>query len=277
MTQNGAGSELSYPRYEPPIDASEDLRLKPNQRPLIIGIGIVVVGIVVLLVLALGGGKDETTPAADTDQTVQPGKVDPPPAPPAHPDDQVGSAKDKATDKDNGPKPPVVAPASGSDEPVPESISIHVVSHPDGADVLLRGKPIGTTTLDTKIKRGTDKTTLTVHRAGFYDISREIDMGEDVDQEVTLKKLEEHAPAPPSVPVKVDPKHGSTTAPPHAADHRDPGHVPDHREPAHGSPGITAPHAGGAATVPTAPAVPAKKCQPPNAVDPFSTLPICKS
>src|SRR5213076_2925574 len=42
----------SYPRYEPP--ATGDVQLKPNRRPLLIGLGIIIVGAAVIIAMSIG-------------------------------------------------------------------------------------------------------------------------------------------------------------------------------------------------------------------------------
>jgi hypothetical protein len=127
-----------------------------------------------------------------------------------------------------------------------ESIRIHVVSTPPGADVLLAGKPIGTTPLDTQIKRGTGSAILTVHRARFADISQPVDLTASVTKDVTLVQL----------PDEPDPKQATTRPPPrpttpHDRDHAD-------RPPSHDA-------------KPRATTPPAPKCQPPDRYNPFDT------
>ncbi|HWU91310.1 MAG TPA: PEGA domain-containing protein, partial [Kofleriaceae bacterium] len=79
--------------------------------------------------------------------------------------------------------------STAADVAADESIGIKVVSDPDGADVLLSGKSIGTTPLETKIKKGTGQAYLTVHRAGYHDVTTLIDLTGDFSKEVVLKKV----------------------------------------------------------------------------------------
>jgi eukaryotic-like serine/threonine-protein kinase len=260
-------SEISYPRYEPPPDASDaDVRLKPNRRPLYIGIGIVLLGIAIVVIVGLGGRTVPTQPPDDkatTTPSVAPPVVDPEPVKEPVKEPVVEPVKEpvKAPVKEppakdpavavKDPDPPAVEPPAvtvdAAVEVVDESISIKVTSVPVGANVLLAGKPIGTTPLDTKLPRGTGVAILTVQRAGYEEVQTRIDLSADVfSKDVTLvKKPEPKKPErkqPDKKPVVQD---------------RKPAVVPDRK--------------------PTVAPVPDKKpaCQPPNQIDPFDPRPVC--
>jgi len=190
---NMSHNDVAYPRYEPPED---DLRLRPSRRPLMIGIGILAIGVVIVLVVGLRGGNVETpntiTPSGSDESHTDPGQTVPP------------------TAKVNDPQAPAIVPIDASAaiavtvdaavvEPptVEESIGIRVISDPPGANVLLSGKPIGTTPLDTKIPRGTGAATLRVQRAGYVEIETKIDMTGDFSKEVTLVKVADKADKKP--------------------------------------------------------------------------------
>jgi hypothetical protein len=237
--------DVSYPRYEVPPDALTEGVLKPNRRPLIIGVGIAVVGIVIVLAVSMGGGSKDSEPAVapapeETKMATQPNEVPKPPP------------------------PPVVADES--------MVTIHIVSDPKGADVLVAGTKIGETPLDTKLKRGTKVAQLTVRLAGYEDVSTKIDRGGDYSNEhIKLVKLGEE-------PEGSDAGSGSATAevepPPPVVHETKPPVVktvvktPVHREPAHREPVHREPPVQHEKAQP--------KCQPPGPnVDPFSSIPIC--
>jgi hypothetical protein len=146
--------DVSYPTYDPPADlvaAAADMQLKPNRRPLFIGLGVAIVGIIVMFVV-LGGGSSENTAA-------------PPP-------DEEGLNKvDKPDEEDKGDKKEAAPPPTekGSAEVDDGMVAVIVESEPMGADVLIAGAKIGTTPLSTKVKRGTKLVQLTVHKDGYVD------------------------------------------------------------------------------------------------------------
>jgi serine/threonine protein kinase len=195
-------NDLSYPRYEaPPGEPSDVLQLKPNRRPIFIGLGIIVVGLAVILAMMIGkSGKEVKSPAPD--QTVAPE----PPTTGASGDQNVAAPPD--------PNPIITVDAAVADveppnEPAVDETSIHIkiTSDPEGADVLLFGKVIGTTPLDRKIEKGTGQAILVVHRGGYVDVETKIDLTGDFEKTVTLEKIETVA-APPvekKEPIKKDP------------------------------------------------------------------------
>jgi hypothetical protein len=167
-------------------------------------------------------------------------------------------------------------------------VSIHIVTDPKGADVLIAGQKIGTTPLDTKLKRGTKVQQLTVHLAGYQDVTSKIDLGGDYSNDhlklvpmgetadgsasatvpAKAPAVDEHKPATSDEHKAVTDEHKPTdehktvkstthTTPPAADEHKSTKTTPH----------VTEEHK-------TAPAKP--KCQPPGPnVDPFSPIPVC--
>ncbi|MBS1118868.1 MAG: uncharacterized protein H6Q90_1096 [Deltaproteobacteria bacterium] len=251
------GGAVSHAGYEPSAEAeSEDLEIRSSRRPVFIGLGILALGVIAVIAVSLGGrhadppapndehrslASDVTPDSARLDESpppdgadvvtppaVAPREVSPPQATPHEVPPQVIDAGAGA----------VLDPSGGE-----QSITIHVISEPPGADVLLGGKPIGTTPLDTKIHRGTGSANLVVHRTGYEDIPTTVDLSGDVSKEVRLVKL----PA-------VDKKPAVDSRPP-------PGGNSDKKPAAE-------------KRSPAAEKKPA--CQPPNQVDPFDSRPVCK-
>jgi eukaryotic-like serine/threonine-protein kinase len=187
-------NDLSYPRYEAPAAAEAPVQLKPNRRPIFIGLAIIVVGAAVIIAMMIGkSGRSvkatvpqvapETSPGGSDQQAVAP---DPTP--------QVAVAPDAAPAPVDPPK---------DQAPVDESsITIKITSEPAGADVLLFGKVIGTTPLDRKIEKGTGQAILVVHRGGYVDVETKIDLTGDFEKTVQLEKLDE---PPPEEQIKKDP------------------------------------------------------------------------
>jgi serine/threonine-protein kinase len=284
-------NDVSYPRYEAASESMDDLRLKPNRRPLFIGFAIVVVGVAIVLAIMIGGSKNNVVPIAGSDdKALDPTHASEPViAPKAEPEANTGHVIEGSAE----PKPANGVP-EGSGEPsaqqVEESISIKVISVPDGADVLLAGRPIGTTPLETKVKRGTGSTTLVVHHAGYQDVPTRIDLTSDFfSKEVTLVKLPEKKPPtvekkpptvekkPPTVekkpPVTVEKKPPVVKKDPPVTPtiKKDPPVTPTVKK----DPPVTGPGSGSAAPTPSI--IPKKPpCQPPNQIDPFDSRPVCK-
>jgi hypothetical protein len=167
--------DVSYPRYTAPHDAlAVDVQLKPNRRPLFIGIGIVLAGVVVMLVVSLGGGKDPE-PASGLLPDETPDKQEP------------GSAAEPQT-----PEHGVVG-----DEALDDSmVSIVIHSEPAGADVMIAGAKIGVTPLETKLRRGTKVHPLTVRKDGYVDFAGKIDLGGEYENKnIKLVRVEDAAKA----------------------------------------------------------------------------------
>jgi serine/threonine-protein kinase len=217
---------MLYPRYEPsPEPQSSVQQLKPNRRALLIGMGIAILGIIVVIAVSMGRGKGDS---ADETRMSSTQPIDPPKTPPV----------------------------------VDDMVSVHLVSDPKGADVLIAGTRIGVTPLDKKLKRGTKVTQLTVHLAGYQDVSTKIDLGGDYSNDhIKLVKLE--APAqiapPPPTPEKKPAVDSTSDKTADRTIEKKPVVKPPppavHKEPA---------------------TTPALKCQPPGPnVDPFSSIPVC--
>ena len=147
--------DMSYPGYAQPEPVAE-MELKPNRRPLIIGLLIVLLGAGAIAFVMLRG-NDEYSPEATPEGT---GSTDP------------GSQ----------------AAADTEDSMV--SVIIH--SDPPGADVLIAGSKIGVTPLNTKNKRGTTIQQLTVHKEGYVDFTKTIDLGGDYEnRNIKLVRIED--------------------------------------------------------------------------------------
>jgi hypothetical protein len=235
--------DISYPRYEAPPDAfTPDVQLRPSRRPVfIIGIALALIVIGIVLVMSIGGKDNPSEPAVDP-----------------------GSDETKMTTQ------PVEQPKAPEAPSVAEDmVSLHIVSDPKGADVLIAGTKIGVTPLDTKLKRGTKVTQLTVRMNGYQDVSTKIDLGGDYsnDHIKLLKVGEEPEVAPPPAP-----------PPPQLDEHKD--KTVDTKKivhnPIHTTPPPPPPHHETTTTHhETAPSN-MPKCQPPGPnVDPFSTIPVC--
>ena len=247
-TRHGFTNDLSYPRYEAPPQTNE-VQLKPNRRPIFIGLGLIVVGLAVILAMTIANSGKKVKATTASEDTAEP--TPPPVASPA-----PNIAPIVTVDAAEAPVP--TAPPS-----VDTSITIRVTSDPPGADVLLAGKPIGTTPLDRKIEKGVGEALLRVHRGGYVDVDIPVDLTANVEQSVKLEKLEE--PKPPVVqrpkdPPKRDPEPRVKKDPPREVKRDPPRDVK--KDPPKDPPKKDPPKAA---------------CQPPGAVDPFDTRPVCKS
>jgi serine/threonine protein kinase len=236
-------SEL-YQRFEPQ-ELEGNVSLQPNNRLLYIGLGVVLVGIIVLLAISIMDDSDDAPApappaAAPSTSRGEPGAERGPQVAAAAPVTPVRSSL-----KPDAVKPEAFrseaqqagAPASGR-HPV---IHLRLVSTPAGAEVLLGGKPLGTTPLVTEIepRRGTE--VLTIHRTRYQDVTAIIDLGRDYEQAVTLVPIAE--PASP----RAAPDHDARSTARDKAPGRDARHA--------------APAAPSAAKEPD--------CQPPDKINPF--------
>jgi serine/threonine-protein kinase len=156
--------DVSYPQY---ALETPDVQLKPNRRPLFIGLGIVIVGVIVMLAVSMSGG-DETPSTRTNDQ--------PTPTEPSQPTEQNHAAT------------PEPAPSSDTPEVSDDSmVSVIIHSDPPGADVLIAGTKIGTTPFESKLKRGTKIVQLTVQKDGFAPFNGKIDLsGEYENRNIKL-------------------------------------------------------------------------------------------
>jgi hypothetical protein len=161
--------------------------------------------------------------------------------------------------KDDHPTPVEVAGSDNAPPPAPgeDMISVHVVSDPAGADVLLNAKVIGSTPLELKLKKGVGTSTLVVHKLHYKDEVSKLDLSGDFQKNVTLRRL-------------VDDKTAHRDPP-----HRDPPpvHHEPPREPAH----VAAPPKEPVTTTVTPPPPKVPDCQPPGQMDPFDKRPPCKT
>jgi hypothetical protein len=203
-------SEVSQQRYEAPYDGALNVSLS-NHRVLYIGLGTVLVGIIVLLAIAIfsddaAPASPSSTPTA-TERKGEPAAV------------ESSAAKSTPATKPEGapaktltpePVPPEAfrpegATRQGAAVPKPATvdvISVHVLSTPRGAEVLLAGKSLGVTPLTVEIPRATGIVPLTVRHPKFGDNTTKVDLSSDISAEVTLAAAPE--PARPSVKERPD-------------------------------------------------------------------------
>jgi serine/threonine protein kinase len=159
--------DVSYPRYEVPIDQmTSDVQLTPNRRPLFIGLGIVAAGVIVMLVVSLTGNDDAPSSApAETEQ---------------------------ATETETGTEPDPTAKGSDTDVVDDNMVSVIIHSEPIGADVLIAGAKLGVTPFESKLKRGTKIAPLTVQKEGFAPFNGKIDLGGEYEnRNIKLIRLED--------------------------------------------------------------------------------------
>jgi len=213
--------DVSYPRYAPPVglDDGADLQLTPNRRPLYIGLGIAAVGIIILLAMTLGNKdepKDEPTvnmnarpPEGSAGAEPKNGTAPETTSPDKTPPDKTGSASETRTPEKatpsgaaSGSEGKPSSPTTATSDPPPEtrtpektapvvtetSIAVQITSEPEGAEVLLGEKLIGTTPLVTKLTRAAGTKTLTIRKSRYVAVTRDIDLSKDFTTEVALKK-----------------------------------------------------------------------------------------
>jgi hypothetical protein len=258
-------SESSHPYYDPAQDPDLDVDLHPTNRLLYLGIGVVLIGIIVVIAISLSDHDElpalpRTSPAGST-TTAGPGEsVDPAgPSEAARP----GVAAPGSTSSPSGPapgklpasqvNPSAAATDAGAARVSGDSISLHVVSHPAGADVYLAGDAIGVTPLDVRMKRTTGYQTLTLHRARFQDATTTVDLSGDCSRELTLK--------PTADEQAVRPNQGRDGRPSAGRDHTERTGSERSGRPRPPPPPVPPPP-------PTAPQ-PAKTCQDPGQFNPF--------
>ena len=259
-------NELSYPRYQSQPGDDVDMQIRPSRRALFIGLAILLAGVIALVVHLAGGSKDKDEAIVPVTDTA--GSAD------------TGSAK--------------VEPAVKPDV-VDETVSIHIVSDPKGADVIIDGTKRGTTPFDGKLKRGTTINSLVIHLDGYTDFTSKIDLaGEYSNDKIKLVKIPDKKPpegagsAEPSNAGSGEttgdkPGEGSGEKPvkTHATStHTTPTHT-THTTPTHTTPTHTGTNANTntntntnpntTGTPPTPPTPPKAKCQPQGQVNPFDT------
>jgi hypothetical protein len=204
-------SERSYSHYDPAQDPALDVDLHPTNRLLYLGIGVVLIGIIVVIAMSFSDRDNlpalpRTMPGGST-TTAGPGESVNPEGPieAARPGvaapGSTSSVPARAPGKPQGPQITLSAAAldAGAATVSDDSISLHVVSHPGGADVFLGGNAIGVTPLDRRMKRTTGYQTLTVHRARFQDATTTVDLSGNCSRELTLTPIAvEQAVRPPN-------------------------------------------------------------------------------
>jgi hypothetical protein len=161
--------DASYPSYTMPHDAFGDVQLKPNRRPLFIGLGLAVVGIIVILAVSLGGKEPE--------KIVTP------------PEEEEGSGSAPMQESREVTPPPAPQPAVDDG-----MVGLIIKSDPPGAEVLVAGTKIGTTPFDKKMKRGM-KAELTLRLEGYEDFKSKLDLATTYDKTIKLVKVEVDEPA----------------------------------------------------------------------------------
>jgi len=245
----------AYPHYDPAQDPELDVDLHPHNRLLYLGMAVLLIGVIVLLARLVSDNDEPPAPprtAPMTESTATGGQE---PALLPEPAKHEAAAPGPASPSRLTPSQvtqPVAALDAGAPAVSDDSISLHVVSAPEGAEVTLFGKPIGVTPLDVRIKRATGLATLTLHRARFQDATTTVDLSGDCSRQLTL------------IPVADE----QTVRPPGRPGGRD---RPTPGQPSPGRPRpVPAPPAAPPAPPPPPPApAPAKSCQDPGQLNPF--------
>lgn len=265
-TRGERAQALSQPLLPlgPPMSGLEpELRIRPNRRPLLIGASLVAAGVAAMLAMTGGGGEDVAEakePSGLMERGANGAGADRAPtmSASASSDREELGARAPATLAAATPPVPDGAVRTAAD---PTSIAIAVTSTPPGADVLLAGKVIGTTPLDTRRERSTGRAVLVVHKHGFVDHAQEIDLDADVTTAPTLVPQ----PARPTV---------STPTPTPASKSKSAGRGKSTGRPARPSRtvagGVKA--GGGGSSAARKPA-----CQPPETYNPLDPRPLCKA
>jgi hypothetical protein len=171
------GTNQSGQSYAMSEDSLANVRVRPNRRPLWIGLFIIMVGVGVVLFVGYGGS------------TIEPQPEDPTP----------GSNRGLTPDPD--PEPQATADAAVVVPPA-DDIRIELTSEPSNAEVYLAGKMIGKTPLDHKQPRSTGSVSLVVQHAGFENTTLKVDLGGDYSKKVTLVAEKGVVPDVPVIPDK---------------------------------------------------------------------------
>jgi eukaryotic-like serine/threonine-protein kinase len=243
-------SEVSYPRYEPPVDADE-LRVRPSRSPLFIGLGLLGVGVAIVLVIGLRG-KDVEPPGRDTAADVAT----------ALPRESTDALAVVAADA-----VPII------EDELPTTITIKVVTDPSGAVVELDGKPIGVSPVDATIPRGSGIVMLTITKPGYEEVTAKVDLAGDFSKEVSLAKVPEPTPVPVA-PQQPEPEPEPERRPEAAVVDRKP---PDKKTVPPNRPRPTPPQVEKKPPIPPPPVEKKPPCQPPHQIDPFDPRPPCKA
>jgi hypothetical protein len=152
-----------------------------------------------------GGGKDDSKEEPTVNMNAGPpegsggsnAEVDPKTAPPETTSPETAPTPETKTPETTAPE---TAPGGsgatatpGSDTPpappeVETSVTVKITSEPDGAEVLLNDKPIGTTPLTTKLTRTSDTKSLTIRKSKYVSVTQDIDLSKDYTTAVSLEK-----------------------------------------------------------------------------------------
>jgi hypothetical protein len=186
----GSGSHHSHPAIFKPgtnqsgqsyvDDSLSSVRVKPNRRPLWIGLGIVTIGIGIVLFISYGSGGTNVEPKPEDPQRTP--VADPNPPKP-----------------DPKPEKAVVPPDAAID-----NVHLDITSDPAGADVWQTGKHLGKTPLVIDRPRGTGDVSLVVQHPGYENVTLKVDLSGDYTRRVIMAK-ESAKPEVKPEPVKADP------------------------------------------------------------------------
>jgi len=190
----GSQSEVSQQRYE--YDAALNVSLS-NNRLLYIGLGVVLVGIIALLAVAIFDSSDEQPASKSAAPAAKQRRSEP-----AAPESATPARPEGAPSRALSPEPVrpeafraegATRPGGAAAQPTLDLISVHVMSTPQGAEVLLAGKPIGLTPLTVTVPRATGIVPLTVRHTKYGDYTTKVDLSGDISTEVTLAAAPEPA------------------------------------------------------------------------------------
>jgi hypothetical protein len=139
--------------------------------------GSVVVGVMIALLVARNDEPSApmaaSTEARNVEMTTMPAGAAAP-APPSEP----AAAPAPVTDE------PQAAPAADTEA---ATVTIHLVSTPEGAEVFRRAERLGTTPFDGTLPRGDTPVTLTVRKSGYKDRTITVTPTAAIDQKVELQ------------------------------------------------------------------------------------------
>ncbi len=167
-----SGPALAYPKLgtnqsgQSYVDDSlSNVRVRPNRRPLWIGLAIITIGIGLVLIVGYGGGNVEPKPEDKPNPTVTPGSDAKPVVDP--------------------PKPEVAKTPDAAPE---DTVHLDITSEPSGADVWQAGKLLGKTPYTIDRARGTGDVALVVQHAGFDNVTLKVDTSGDYTKKVIMTK-----------------------------------------------------------------------------------------